>query len=125
MKIGVARETATGERRVALVPEAIEKLRAADLSVLVERGAGAEAWFQDIDYAEAGAKILTASNLYSQSDVILRIHRPTAAEMKLLRPGQVVIGMLAPLLDPEAMAEMAGLGLTAISQVAPLAVSRI
>ena len=115
MKIGVARETATGERRVALVPEAIEKLRAADLSVLVERGAGAEAWFQDIDYAEAGAKILTTSNLYSQSDVILRIHRPTAAEMKLLRPGQVVIGMLAPLLDPEAMAEMAGLGLTAIS----------
>ena len=115
MKVGVARETAPGERRVALVPEAVEKLRAADLSVRVERGAGAEAWFPDIDYAEAGAKILTASNLYSQSDVILRVNRPTPAEVKLLRPGQVVIGMLAPLLDPMGMAELAGLGVTAIS----------
>jgi NAD(P) transhydrogenase subunit alpha len=61
MKVGVAKETAPGERRVALVPEAVEKLRAADLSVLVERGAGAEAWFPDIDYAEAGAKIVTTA----------------------------------------------------------------
>jgi NAD(P) transhydrogenase subunit alpha len=115
MKVGVARETTPGERRVALVPEAVEKLRAADLSVLVERGAGVEAHFPDIDYAEAGAKVVTASNLYSQSDVVLRVHRPTAAEMKLFHPGQVVIGMLAPLLDPSTMAELAGLGLTAIS----------
>ena len=55
MRVGVAKETAPGERRVALVPDAVEKLRAAELSVLVERGAGAEAWFPDIDYAEAGA----------------------------------------------------------------------
>lgn len=115
MKVGVAKETGTGERRVALVPEAVEKLRAAGLSVLVERGAGAEAWFPDIDYAEAGAKIVTASNLYSQSDVILQIHRPAPAELKLLRQGQVVIGLFAPLLDPNAMAELAGLGITAIS----------
>jgi NAD(P) transhydrogenase subunit alpha len=115
MRVGVAKETAAGERRVALVPDAIEKLRAADLNVLVERGAGAEASFPDIDYAEAGAKIVTTSNLYAQSDVILRIHRPTPAEMKLLRPDQVVIGMLAPLLDPEAMTELARLQVTAIS----------
>jgi NAD(P) transhydrogenase subunit alpha len=115
MRVGVAKETAAGERRVALVPDAIEKLRAADLNVLVERGAGAEASFPDIDYAEAGAKIVTTTNLYAQSDVILRIHRPTPAEMKLLRPDQVVIGMLAPLLDPEAMTELARLQVTAIS----------
>jgi NAD(P) transhydrogenase subunit alpha len=115
MKVGVAKETGTGERRVALVPEAVEKLRAAGLSVLVERGAGAEAFFPDIDYAEAGAKIVTAANLYSQSDVILRIHRPTPAEQKLLRQGQVVIGLLAPLLDASAMADLARLGITAIS----------
>ena len=58
---------------------------------------------------------MTTSNLYSQSDVILRIHRPSAAEIKLLHPDQVVIGMLAPLLDPKAMAELAGLQVTAIS----------
>jgi NAD(P) transhydrogenase subunit alpha len=115
MKVGVARETTPGERRVALVPEAVEKLRAADLSVLVERGAGAQAHFPDIDYAEAGAKIVTASGLYSQSDVILRIHRPTPVEMKLSHPGQVVIGMLAPLLDPKLMTELAATGVTAIS----------
>ena len=115
MRVGVAKETAAGERRVALVPEAVEKLRAADVSVLVERGAGAEAWFPDIDYAEAGAKIVTGPALYSQSDVLLRIHRPAPAEMKLLRPNQVVIGMLAPLLDPAAMAELARMEVTAIS----------
>jgi NAD(P) transhydrogenase subunit alpha len=115
LRVGVAKETAPGERRVALVPEAVEKLRAADVSVLVERGAGVEAWFPDIDYAEAGAKIVTASDLYSQSDVIVRIHRPTPAEMKKLRPNQVVIGMLAPLLDPAAMAELARMEVTAIS----------
>jgi len=115
MKAGVARETAPGERRVALVPEAVEKLRAADLNVLVEGGAGAEASFPDVDYAEAGARVVTASELYSQSDVILRIHRPTPAEMKLSHPDQVMIGMFAPLLDPQAMAELASLGVTAIS----------
>jgi NAD(P) transhydrogenase subunit alpha len=115
MRVGVAKETAPGERRVALVPEAVEKLRAADMSVLVERGAGVEAWFSDIDYAEAGAEIVTASDLYLQSDVIVRIHRPMPAEMKKLRPNQVVIGMLAPLLDPAAMAELARLEVTAIS----------
>jgi NAD(P) transhydrogenase subunit alpha len=115
MRVGVAKETAPGERRVALVPEAVEKLRAADIGVLVERGAGVEAWFPDTDYAEAGAEIVTASDLYSQSDVIVRIHRPTPAEMKKLRPNQVVIGMLAPLLDPAAMAELARMEVTAIS----------
>jgi NAD(P) transhydrogenase subunit alpha len=115
MKVGVAKETAPGERRVALIPEAVEKLRAADLSVLVERGAGAEASFPDIDYAEAGAQIVTTSALYSQSDVVLRINRPTPAEVRLSHPDQVVIGMLAPLLDPEAMAELARLNVTAIS----------
>jgi NAD(P) transhydrogenase subunit alpha len=115
MRVGVAKETARGERRVALVPEAVAKLRGADVDVLVERGAGAEAWFSDADYAEAGATIVAAPALYSQSDVILRIHRPTPAEMKLLHPNQVVIGMLAPLLDPAAMADLADLQVTAIS----------
>src|SRR5271157_2544275 len=115
MKVGVARETAPGERRVALVPEAVEKLRAADLDVLVERGAGAEAWYPDIDYAGSGARIVTTSNLYAQSDVILRINRPSASEMKLLHADQVVVGMLAPLLEPNAMAELARLHVTAIS----------
>ena len=115
IKAGVARETAPGERRVALTPDSLEKLRAADVSVLVERGAGAGASFTDLEYADAGAKIVTTSVMYSQADVILRINRPSPSEARLLRDGQVVIGLLAPLLDAAAMAEMAGRGVRAVS----------
>jgi NAD(P) transhydrogenase subunit alpha len=125
MKVGVARETAPGERRVALVPDAINKLRAADISVLVERGAGEAAAFPDDSYVEADARIVTTSTLYASSDIILRIHRPTPAELKATHPGQVIIGMLAPLLDPAAIAEMANLQLTTISLDAiPRTISR-
>ena len=115
MKVGVAKEIAPGDRRVALVPESIDKLRSAGISVFVERGAGAEAAFPDQAYVDAGAKIVTSAALYSTCDVILRIHRPSPNEMKLTRPGQVIIGLLGPLLDPESMAELAGLGVTAVS----------
>jgi NAD(P) transhydrogenase subunit alpha len=115
IRVGVAKETAQGERRVALTPESVGKLRAAEMSVLVERGAGNGASFTDIEYVDAGAKIVSAASLYSQSDAILRIHRPSPAELKLTHEGQVVIGLLAPLLDPSAMAELASRGVVAIS----------
>jgi NAD(P) transhydrogenase subunit alpha len=115
MKVGVARETAPEERRVALVPDAVKKLLDANLTVLVERGAGAAASFPDQSYVDAGAKIVTTAALYSTSDVILRIHRPSPDEAKLLHEGQVVIGLLAPLIDPHAMAGLARQKVTAIS----------
>jgi len=115
MKVGVAKEIAPGERRVALVPESIDRLRAAGISVFVERGAGAEAAFPDGAYVEAGARIVTTPTLYSNCDVILRINRPTPAETKHTHAGQAIIGMLAPLLDPEAMAEFAESNLTTVS----------
>src|SRR5664280_2479058 len=90
MKVGVAKEIAPGERRVALVPESIEKLRAAGISVFVERGAGVEAAFPDSAYVEAGARIVAAPALYSNCDVILRINRPTPAETKHAHAGQVI-----------------------------------
>ena len=115
MKVGVARETAPEERRVALVPDAVKKLLDANLTVLVERGAGAAASFSDQSYVDAGAKIVTTAALYSTSDVILRIHRPSPDEAKLLHEGQVVIGLLGPLIDPHAMAGLARQKVTAIS----------
>src|SRR5512140_1055796 len=98
IKAGVARETAPGERRVALTPDMVAKLQAAAVSVLVERGAGEAASFLDAEYADAGATIVTQADLYSQADVILRINKPSAAEARLLRSGQVVVGLMAPLL---------------------------
>jgi NAD(P) transhydrogenase subunit alpha len=115
MKVAVLKETAPGERRVALVPEMIGRLKGAGLDVLVESGAGEGAWFDDAAYAEAGATIVTRRELVSAADVILTVTKPDAALAGTLRPGQAVIGMLNPLADPGLAAELAGQGVTAIS----------
>jgi len=115
MKVGVARETAAGERRVALVPEALGKLQAAGLEILVESGAGAGALIPDEAYKEAGATIVSTVELYAQSDVILRVQKPSADEVKVMRSGQAVVGFLAPLIDPQTAKALADQGVVAIS----------
>jgi len=115
MKVGVARETAHGERRVALVPEALGKLTAAGLEILVEAGAGAGALIPDQAFSEAGATVVSTADLYATADVILRIQKPSADEVALLRTGQAVVGLLQPLLDPALAARLAAAGVTAIS----------
>ena len=96
MKVGVAKETAPGERRVALVPEVLGKLKAAGLDILVERGAGSGAAILDDAYQAAGAAVVSADELYAQSDAILRVAKPSEAEVGKLRSGQVVLGLLEP-----------------------------
>ena len=115
MKVGVARETAAGERRVALVPEALGKLTAAGLEILVETGAGAGAAIPDQGFMDAGATIVGTEQLYASADVILRVQKPVAAEVARLRSGQALIGLLQPLLDPALMQVLASAGVTAIS----------
>src|SRR5579863_9898537 len=101
MKAGVVKENAPGERRVALVPDTVAKLRTAGIDVLVERGAGEGAWLSDSAYADAGATIVSGTELYRDADVVLTVTKPRGDVIGLLRPGQAVIGMLAPLVDPE------------------------
>jgi NAD(P) transhydrogenase subunit alpha len=115
MKVGVARETAAGERRVALVPEALGKLTAAGLEILVEAGAGTGAAIPDQAFADAGATVVSAGDLYAGADVILRVQKPSAEEAARLRGGQAVVGLLSPLLDPALMQTLAVAGVTAIS----------
>jgi H+-translocating NAD(P) transhydrogenase subunit alpha len=115
MKVGVAKETAPGERRVALVPEALGRLKAAGLEILVEAGAGAGAAIPDNAYTAAGAEVVPTDALYKQSDVVLRVARPSKDEVGRLRKGQVVIGFLAPLVDPAIAKDLAAKGVTAIS----------
>ncbi len=115
MKVGVAMETAPGERRVALVPEVLGKLQAAGCEILVEAGAGAGAAIPDSAYTDAGATVVPAATLYEQSDVILRVAKPSAAEVANLRTGQAVIGFLAPLIDPATAKALADQGAIAIS----------
>jgi proton-translocating NAD(P)+ transhydrogenase subunit alpha len=115
MKVGVARETVAGERRVALVPEALGKLTAAGLEILVEAGAGSGAAIPDQAYAVAGATVVATVDLYAAADVILRVQRPTGSEVSMLRSGQTLIGLLSPLLDPPLMQTLATAGVTAVS----------
>jgi NAD(P) transhydrogenase subunit alpha len=115
MKAAVVKETAPGERRVALVPDAIAKLKPAGVEVLVQTGAGDGAWLSDAAYADAGAAIVSADELYRTADVLLTVTRPSAEAVRALRPGQAVVGMLAPLSDPALAAGLASQGVTVIS----------
>jgi NAD(P) transhydrogenase subunit alpha len=115
MKVGVAKETAPGERRVALVPEVLGKLTAAGVEVLVEREAGEAAAIQDQAYEEAGAKIVSTDDLYKEADAILRVAKPSDKEIGRLRKGQAVLGLLSPLIDPKSAKDLAERGVTAIS----------
>ena len=115
MKIGVLKETAPGERRVALVPEMLARLRGAGLDVLVQSGAGEGAWFADSAYAEAGAAIVSRDELVTGADLVLSIGRPDEPVAGALRSGQAVLGMLNPLVDPAFVAGLAGRGVTVIS----------
>ena len=114
MKVAVVKETAPGERRVALVPEAIAKLRSAGHEVLVQSGAGAGAFLPDESYSEAGASVVPADQL-AEADAVLMVGRPDDDQIGRLRPGQAVLGMFAPLSDPELAARLAATGATAIS----------
>jgi proton-translocating NAD(P)+ transhydrogenase subunit alpha len=115
MKVAVLKETAPGERRVALVPEMIARLRGAGLDVLVESGAGDSAWFSDSAYADAGATIVTRKELLSDADILVTVSRPDEQTVAGLKSGQTVLGMLNPLTDPAFAANLARRGVTAIS----------
>ena len=115
MKAAVVKETSPGERRVALVPDAVAKLAPAGIDVLVESGAGDGAWLSDAAYADAGASIVSAAEVYRTADVILTVTRPRPDAVAELRAGQAVIGMLAPLADPDYAAALSARRVTVIS----------
>ena len=86
--IGVVQESAEGERRVALSPDGVGRLRKAGHEVLVETGAGAGAWFPDAEYEAAGARLLSKNELYGRADAVLwcrRRRRPTGAATARVR----------------------------------------
>ena len=115
MKIGVVKERAPNERRVALVPDALKSLIAAGAEILVEQGAGDSAAIPDRLYSDAGARIVARDELYKDADVIARVQKPDGPDVKSLREGQVVVGLLQPLIDPQLMATLAKNKVTAIS----------
>jgi NAD(P) transhydrogenase subunit alpha len=102
MKVGVPKEIAPGERRVALVPEVAKKLVDAGFDVVIEAGAGGEATLSDSAYEESGVSIAaSAADVYGQADAIAKVRAPERAELEMLRPGIVLIGFLSPLNSPD------------------------
>jgi H+-translocating NAD(P) transhydrogenase subunit alpha len=112
MKVGVPRETADGERRVALVPESVGRLAKSGHEVAVERGAGEPASLPDAAYEEAGAAIV--EDPYT-ADAVAKVQKPSVEEAARLRQGQVLIGFLQPLTDPEGVERLSERGVLAFA----------
>jgi H+-translocating NAD(P) transhydrogenase subunit alpha len=113
MRIGVPKESAAGERRVALVPELVSKLVPAGFEVLVERSAGKAASFPDVAYEEAGARIV--DDAWSDAEAVVKVQKPSTDEVARLREGQVLIGFLQPLTDTEGIERLAQRGVVAFA----------
>jgi NAD(P) transhydrogenase subunit alpha len=115
MKLGVPKETATGETRVAIVPDTARRLAEEAVEVLVERGAGELAAFPDSDYDHAGAQVASPEEVYAAADVVGKVQKPTPDEIGRLRAGQTLIALLQPLTERETARALAERGVTAFS----------
>ena len=115
MRVAVPRETAPGERRVALVPETVSKLRESGFEVRIERGAGAAAGFVDESYAEAGADIVDAATLLDGARGVVRVAKPSPQEIESLAQGTILIGFLQPLTDAEGISRLREQGVDAFA----------
>ncbi len=122
MRLGVPKETADGERRVALVPDGARQLAESGVEILVESDAGAGAAFPDDAYADAGARIVSDAREAFGAEVVLKVQRPTSAEVALLGEDAVVVGLLQPLTAPDlaqalAQRRVTGFALDAVPRI--------
>jgi NAD(P) transhydrogenase subunit alpha len=112
VRIGVPKETAEHERRVALVPDVAERLAAAGHEIAVEPGAGEQAGFPDDAYAAAGASL--SADPWA-ADAVVKVRKPSPAELDRLREGTVLVGFLEPLSDAEGVEQLASRGVVAFA----------
>ena len=116
MNIGVPKETAANERRVALTPDVAGRLVKAGFSVLVERGAGEAASFGDDAFGAVGATLVaTAAELFGQSDIVLKVQPPSAEEARLCREGAALVALFQPSAERETVSQLAARRVTAFS----------
>ena len=116
MLIGVPREIAAGEKRVATVPDVVEKLAKLGFTVAVQSGAGDAANFADDTYRAAGAQVLpSAADIWSTADIVFKVRPPTPEEVALMREGQTLIGFVWPAQHPELMQQLQAKGATVLA----------
>jgi len=116
MTIGVPKEIFPGERRVATVPEVVEKLIKLGFAVTVESGAGDGANFSDATYVAAGAAIASsAADLWSKADIVFKVRAPSSAEVALMKAGTTLVSFIWPAQNPELMKELAARKVTVLA----------
>ncbi len=114
--IGVPKETAAGEKRVATVPEVVEKLVKLGFKVVVQSGAGDLANFSDDVYRAAGAGIVdTAAQLWATSDIVFKVRGPSAEEVGLMREGGTLVSFIWPAQNPDLMKQLAARKVTVLA----------
>ena len=113
MRIGVPAETRAGETRVAMTPETAKKLKAQGHSLHVQSGAGLAASVTDAAYEAVGVEITDAAGALS-CELVLKVSAPSAAELKHMKSGAALVGMLNPF-DAEGLGQLAGAGLTSFA----------
>lgn len=105
IKVAIPKETAEGERRVAMAPAVVKKLTALGCEVLLEKGAGLSARLADEDFA--GARVVeNAAALYQEADIVFKIQPPSEEEIAQMREGTAVMGMMFPHKHPERVAKL-------------------
>jgi len=114
MMIGIPKERRVGERRVAASPDTAKRLVGQGHAVVVERGAGAGAAYTDDAYAAAGAQLGDAAAALG-AEIVLKVQRPTADEVKAMKRGAVLVAMLAPLQHKDEVQAYAQAGVTAFA----------
>lgn len=114
--IGVPREVFPGEKRVATVPEVVEKLIKLGFSVVVESGAGDAANCSDETYRAAGAAVVdSAAALWAQADIVFKVRGPTPQEVAMLREGTTLVGFIWPAQNPDLMQQLADRKVTVLA----------
>jgi proton-translocating NAD(P)+ transhydrogenase subunit alpha len=124
MRIGVPKETAVGEHRVALVPEVVSKLKAKGLDVVVQSGAGTEALLSDAAFEQAGAQISADAAEVWSAEIVVTIAPPEPQAIARLGRGSILIGFLAPLTSPQTTSALAAAKATAFAMEAIPRISR-
>ena len=118
MRVGIPRETARGEARVAIAPDVVKRLARKDVEFVVEAGAGEASSITDEALREAGATIATDASDVWGADVVAKVRAPSPEEIGRMRDGGVVIGFLAPLTDPDTTRALADAGVTSFAMEA-------
>ncbi len=116
MIIGAPKETAPGEKRVALTPQSAAALQKLGYSCMVESGAGLAARFSDAAYAEAGVEVVgSAADLWGKADVVAKVRAPDDAELGMARSGQILISFVWPAQNPELLESLKAKGVTTLA----------